>query len=207
MPFLYQVPHLQEGDNNTSGKYVPPTVRDVLPQGRGHSFVFATSWTQQSGALSLLLYHPQQIQVGFYHILEAEGKSISLATGQKHEKNSYPSRNFALMFNYWNTFARETEIPQLTEGSTYSFKAAHCREHFLPIIPALHGFPVGVQVLMQIYKIPHSLASEISGTFCRQRCIHTTPACLRAWLVNYRGGHSCSSLKLYYSVLICTKKS
>lgn len=92
------------------------------------------------------------------------------------KKFSHPSRNFALMFNYWNTLARETEIPQLTEGSTYSFKAAHCREHFLPIIPALHGFPVGVQVLMQIYKIPHSLASEISGTFCRQRCIHTTPA-------------------------------
>lgn len=109
-------------------------------------------------------------------IWRQEVKASPWPLARNMKKISRPSRNFVLMFNYWNTFARETEIPRLTEGSTYFFKATHCREHFLPIIPALHGFPVGVQVLMQIYKIPHSLASEISGTFCRQRCIHTTPA-------------------------------
>jgi len=68
------------------------------------------------------------------------------------------------------------EILQLTEEDTSSFKSVHGREHILPIIPALHGFAVGVQVFMWIYKISHSLASEILGMFCRQRCIHRTPA-------------------------------
>lgn len=82
-----------------------------------------------------------------------------------------------LRFSYWNVLTLEAaEILQLTEGDAYSFKAAHGREHILPIIPALHAFPVGVQVFMWIYKIPHSLASEILGMFCRQRCIHITPA-------------------------------
>lgn len=82
-----------------------------------------------------------------------------------------------LRFNYWNMFTIEAaEILQLTEEDTYSFKAAHGKEHILPIIPVLHGFPVGVQVFMWIYKIPHSVASEILGMFCRQRCIHITPA-------------------------------
>lgn len=67
------------------------------------------------------------------------------------------------------------EILQLTED-TYSSKAVHGREHILPIIPTLHEFPVGVQVVMQISKIPQSLASEILGIFCRQRCICKTPA-------------------------------
>lgn len=49
-------------------------------------------------------------------------------------------------------------------------------ENILPIMPTLHEYPVGVQVVMQMCKIPHSLASEILGMFCRQRCIHKTPA-------------------------------